>query len=328
MIKLSIIIPIYNVEPYLADCLDSVLKTKQTDYEIILVDDGSPDNSLSIAQRYAEKYPQRIRIHSGPNGGLGQARNIGIEMATGEWLLFVDSDDRLADGALEEIFSVLNKPVNMIIFDDLVVREDGSVSGRTVSMTREAGDFSIQEYPEALFSDPSACNKLYKRSLFVDNDIRFPSRVWYEDLHTTPKLLVLAQRMSYIPKAWYLYMQRGGSIMRNKTTERNLEIIDAVDDVLDWFRKKGMYEQYEKELEYLAYYNQLLTSTTRVNLIDRKSPVQARLRENFENKFPNWKENTYIQHMPAKYRFLNNLIFGGQYLMLNLVMRANAMLRH
>ena len=107
--KLSVVIPIYNVERWLPACLDSVLDPACEDYEILAVNDGSTDRSGEIAADYAARRPDRIRVISTPNGGLGHARNTGLEAARGDYLLFLDSDDRLAPGALREMTELLGK---------------------------------------------------------------------------------------------------------------------------------------------------------------------------------------------------------------------------
>ena len=114
--KLSIVIPIYNTRDYLRACLDSVIIPELQDYEIILVNDGSTDDSGLIAAEYAGRYPERIRLIATENGGLGAARNIGLENARGEFLFFLDSDDRLCEGALPEMMAELTPQRDMISF--------------------------------------------------------------------------------------------------------------------------------------------------------------------------------------------------------------------
>ena len=106
--KLSIVVPVYNTRDYLAACLDPVIVPQLRDYEILIVNDGSTDDSAALAAEYARRFPDRIRVITTENGGLGAARNVGLENARGDWLLFLDSDDSLAPGALEELFPLLD----------------------------------------------------------------------------------------------------------------------------------------------------------------------------------------------------------------------------
>ena len=170
MLKLSIVVPIYKVEDYLPACLDSILLPGREDYEIIAVDDGSPDRSGQIAEEYAARHPGMIRVIHQPNGGLGAARNTGIDSAKGEFLLFLDSDDSLFPGALEEMLRELEQDdgCDVIFFNDDQVDENGQLLSHSVSCSRE-GVFTLEEYPGLLLELPSACTKLWRRRLFLES---------------------------------------------------------------------------------------------------------------------------------------------------------------
>lgn len=322
MKKLSIIIPVYNVERYLAKCLDSVLRPDLDGYEIIVVNDGSTDSSPEIARSYEEKYPELIRLIRTPNGGLGHARNTGLEAALGEYILFLDSDDRLEDNALPEIMQTLRQDFDICIFDLISVNDAGRRLSYLSGCARQ-GAFTLEEYPELLFAPPNACNKLWKRALFIESGIRFPDRMWFEDLCTIPKLYLQAKQISYMPKPWYIYLQRSGSITNSANADRNLEMISASEMLLDYFRQAGKFEQFKPQLEYMLAYNELLTSTTRVNLIDRKSDIQDKLLEDYTAKFPHFRENPYVRGMCKKYKLLLFLICRKQRFILNRIMRLN-----
>lgn len=324
--KLSVIVPIYNVERYLAGCLDSVLYPEREDYEIVAVNDGSTDSSPAILADYVRRFPALIRRVDTPNGGLGHARNEGLAAARGDYLLFLDSDDTLAPGALPEMLEALSDEPDILIFDLLSVNEAGRPLGLMPGSARE-GLFTLEEYPELLFDPPNACGKLFRAGLFLDTGIRFPDRLWFEDLYTVPKLYPLAGAIRAVRRPWYNYLIRGGSIMRARNTERNLEIIRAVDQVLDHYRRIGLYERYTPQLEFMAFYHELLTSSTRVNLIDARSPVQDELLRDFLGKFPRFEENPYVRSMPAKHKLLLRLILRRRRLTLHALMRLNDRLK-
>lgn len=319
--RLSVIIPVYNVEKYLARCIESVLLTDRADYEIIIVNDGSTDSSPDIARGYAEQFPALIRLISTPNGGLGHARNTGLDAATGDYVLFLDSDDRLSAGAMEEILNMADWSFDICIFDHVSVTEDDKFLKLNHGCDRE-GDFSLAEYPELLFQPPNACVKLFRRSLFGD-DIRFPGRLWFEDLYTIPKLYLRAARIHYLPKVWYEYLMRAGSITNSASIGRNAEIITAVEEVIGYYKANGLYERYATQLEYMALYHELITSTTRVNLIDPNSDLQDKLLDDYTAKFPNYRQNPYVLRMPKKLKLLLWLIERRQHKAINLIMRAN-----
>lgn len=322
MLSLSIVIPVYNVEKYLAKCLDSVIYPELGSYEILVVNDGSTDSSLLVAEDYARRFPGLIRVISTENGGLGAARNVGIEAARGEFLLFLDSDDRLRPGALPEIVEKLEEDFDICIYGILSVTEDGLVLDDIPRCGRE-GSLSLESYPQLLLCPPSACNKICRRSLFTASGLRFPSRVWYEDMRTMPKLYLLTDKITATDNQWYIYVQRTGSITRSANLERNLEIAEALDDLTGYYRDCGKFECYRSELEYVAFYNQFLTAVVRVCLAEPDNPVADRLRDDFLSKFPDFMQNPYVKQMPLKYRLLSRLIFGRHYRTVGAIMSMN-----
>lgn len=325
--KLSIVIPAYNMEDYLSTCLDSVLYPELKDYEIIVVDDGSTDRTAAIASDYVRRFRSLIRLISTPNGGLGHARNVGLDNASGEYLFFLDSDDSLSPGALPEIMGILDRGYDMYIFDIVSVNAKGAPIGSIPGCAKE-GDVDLAGYPELLMQPASACNKICRRSLFTGTGIRFPGHVWFEDLRTMPKLYLFADRILSLRKPWYTYLLRPGSITNAKKVDRNLEIISAVDDLVDFFRANGRYEQFKDQLEYVVFYNQFLTSSTRVNLADRTSPIQDELMEDFLRKFPDFQRNPYIRSMSAQHKLLTFLLLRKCRLCVNWLMRLNNALKH
>ncbi len=322
MCKLSIIIPVYNVESYLEKCLLSVLDKNSSDYEIVLVNDGSTDRSPAICEDYARRYPGQIRYLSTPNGGLGAARNVGIRHAQGDYLLFLDSDDYLAENAIPEILDMLRKEADIFVFDFMPVTEEGRSLGCTKGSEQE-GFFTLREYPEFLFCPPNACNKIWSRRLFAESGIQFPGRLWFEDLYTIPKLYLLADSICYESHPWYQYLYRPGSITQTKKVDRCGEIVQAVDSILDFYREQGAFERYQQALEYMALYHQVITSTTRINLIDPKSPLQQDLFLDFRTKFPHYRKNPYTQAMPLKFKLLLAFIERSCYRAFHYTMRLN-----
>lgn len=309
--KLSIIIPIYNVEAYLSGCLDSVLDPGLRDYEIIAVNDGSTDGSARIARDYAARYPDLIRLVEQSNGGLGCARNTGLAHARGDYVLFLDSDDSLAPGALPEILEALERDCDVIVFDFTSVDEQGGVLSET-SGSGGPGVFSLADYPRQLLEAPNAWNKLWRRSLFTESGIRFPDRLWFEDVATTPRLYLRAKSMTHVARPWIRYLQRGGSITKAKNLDRNLEIIQVVDSSLEDFRRQGAFSRYRPELEYMTLYHQLLTASVRVSRIDPDSPAADTLLQDFLRKFPDYRRNPYLKTMSPRHRLLLWLILRRQ----------------
>jgi len=320
--KLSVVIPVYNVEKWLPACLDSVLDPTLRDYEVIAVNDGSTDRSGAILADCAARFPALLRVIATPNGGLGHARNTGLEAARGDYLLFLDSDDTLSPGAVAEMLEALDGSFDVGVFDIEGVDEDG----RRVDYRRgceRSGAFTLEEYPQLLFAPPNAVNKLWRRTLFSDSGVRFPDRLWYEDLATTPRLYRRAERFRSLERPWYRYLQRRGSIMSSAGLERNGEIITAIALVLEDYRAAGLFERYHAELEYMALWHQLLAACDRVAQVEPNSPLLPRLVADFTATFPGFRQNPYYRAMSVRHRLLAALSLGGHFRALGALMALN-----
>lgn len=325
--RLSIIVPVYNVEGYLSACLDSMIYPELDNYEIVIVNDGATDSSPAIAQDYVNRYPRLIRLIHRENGGLGAARNTAIDIVDSEYLMFVDSDDTLAPNAVPEILKRLDEGFDMCIFAMRSVNEFGE-EVTSIPFIRRDGVFDLPSCPELLLSAHSACNKIYRRTLFTDTGIRYPGRVWYEDMRTTPKLYLYAGSIVTEARQWYIYLQRSGSITNSANIEKNLEIIDAVEDLTSYYKDCGQYEKYKNELEYSAFYNEFLTGSVRVCLADPRHPAAERLRLDFLTRFPNYRDNPYIQRQPMKHRLLTYLLMHRMTGAVSFIMKLNGKMKN
>lgn len=335
MVKLSVVIPVYNVEDYVAKCLDSLLEPgisrlnsgEEPGYEIIAVNDGSTDSSGEIVAGYAERCPELVKLITIENSGQGQARNVGMEAASGEFLYFIDSDDYLAPGAMAELLDALEQDFDICIFDSMAVNTLGDELEYRPGC-RCSAPLSLSAHPELLLENPDVWNKIFRRSLFMDNGIRFTPLVWFEDLRTVSKLYAYTDRIIYIPKAWHRYVQRPDSVTNTSKVRRNLEIIPAVDELLDFYKSLGMYGQLKDVLEYLAFHSQFLTSSVRANLADWKSPVQGELARDFLRKFPDYKSNPYVGSMSLQHKLLSFLLMYRMYLIVHVLMKLNNKLKN
>ena len=293
MPKASVIVPVYNVEAYLEKCVQSILRQTEQDFELLLVDDGSTDSSGQLCEELAKK-DSRIRVIHQENQGLGGARNTGIREAKGDWLLLVDSDDWIEPEILEKSLEAgLREEADMVVFPFRSVDEEG----RELAVFREnipvGRAFALKERKDILLTAPVAWNKLYRTAFFRETGLAYPSRVWYEDIRTTPKLMALARRMVFLGDIGYNYLQRQGSIMNSGKVARNVEIIEAFDDILPWFWEHGLFAEYRQELEHLTVAHILLTSSVRVLRMDYKNPLLGKFRAYVEREFPTYRGNPY-----------------------------------
>lgn len=313
MPKISVIVPVYNVEDFLAKCLDSIIVQSFRDFEVIIVDDGSTDNSGIIAKAYEDKY-QNIYVVTQENGGLGAARNTGIDAAKGEYLLFIDSDDFITQHTLQMLNDKVEETkADLVIFD--LAKEDmhGNIIEISQGCVQSSVDMNVERFPQLLLDWPSACNKCYHRDLFENTDIRFPGKVWYEDFRTIPKLLTLANRIEYINEPFYHYLQRPGSIMNSTQVARNREIIDAFDDLLSYFKQHNFFQIYHKELAYLAILHIFIHASVRVLKADRKHPLLKEFKAYVEMHFPDYLHNCYMNRLSKREKIILKFLSSGNY---------------
>lgn len=321
MPKTSIVVPVYNVENYVEKCVKSVLSQTDQDWELLLIDDGSTDKSGAICDELAKK-DSRIRVIHQENRGLGGARNTGIEAASGDWLLFSDSDDWFEPDALSSAISAAESTgADMAVFAFRSVDE----AGKELAIFRENlpvdRALSPSEHKELLLIAPSACNKLYRRELFVRTSLRYPHRVWYEDVRTTTKLIPSCKKIVYTDSVGYNYLQRSGSIMNNVNLERNREIIDAFDDVLTWYKDKGLFEEYYNELKHLTLMHVYLTASVRVLRSDRRHPLIGEFRRFIQQQFPDYRKDIYLSSLTRNQRIALRLLEQRMYTLLFLIFK-------
>ena len=312
--RFSIIIPVYNVKDYLEACFRSVAAQGGDDYEIILVDDGSTDGeSGSLCDRLAAEAPERTTVIHKPNGGLGDARNVGMEHAQGEYVLFVDSDDYLLPGLLDALRLKLSETNADIIDFGFVVDNGGVIRERHFGELTEFGSFALSEHPEALLVLPAAWRRLYRRSLFLDHAIRYPSRAWYEDIRTTPKLFAKAQTITALDAPFYGYVVRDGSITRNSNVARNAEILDAFDDLRAWFSASGLWETYRDEFTRLAVDHILLAASVRVLKTDPHHPLLTTFQDYMNAHFPGYMDCPYLADLSHQHKLILRLLRAGHF---------------
>lgn len=211
MQKLSVIVPVYKVEPYIHKCVDSILGQTYTNLEVILVDDGSPDNCGKICDEYAVK-DKRVKVIHKKNGGLSDARNAGIDISTGDIIGFIDSDDYIEARMYQEMIDYMEH--NNL---DIVCADTNQVKGNKIKFKPRYKKNYVWNKQEALSEilngnlDNAAWNKIYKREII--GNTRFPQGRVYEDVATIYKFIYNADKVGYLSKPYYYYVKRKGSIV-------------------------------------------------------------------------------------------------------------------
>ena len=246
--KLSIIVPVYNVLPYIRQCLDSLVGQTLKDCEIILIDDGSTDGTAQVLAEYTARYPEKIVLKRVENGGQGRARNIAIDMAKGVYLGFIDSDDWIDPTMYEKLCKRAEETgADVVVCDFLAKYSDGR---------EELLPACIQEH--WLASAGSACNKIFRRSLV--GDTRFAVGLWYEDFYFSAMMLLLSRHTEFIAEPLYIYRRGQQSTMKNNNSTKNLDMLTIMDMLSDYMLPHG----FREEFEFFLVNHVLLDSVNRV----------------------------------------------------------------
>lgn len=322
----SVIVPVYNVEKYLDRCIQSVCRQSYNELEIILVDDGSQDQSSAMCEEYADQ-DERIKVIHKENGGLGDARNVGVEHATGKYLLFVDSDDRIHENLVKDTLETAEKnQADMVIFDYIGEEEDGNLNDCFTFPFPVNQVIQASENKELIMKSCSAVNKLIRRESWNKSELQFPKGRYYEDLATIPKLMAKIERVVYLQEVYYYYLMRDGSIMHSKNFAKNYEDRTwAVDQLLEYFEKENLAKTYRNELEYLVFENAFFVPSKEIVLNDRKSEYLKKFRDYAYNKFPQMDKNYYVQQISGKDKILLKLLQWRMYGMMVLMSRLRRM---
>lgn len=259
-VKVSVIIPVYNVEKYLAESLNSILNQTFCDFEVICINDGSTDNSLDILQEYKKK-DNRFRIYSQENQGQGKARNFAINNSKGKYIIFVDPDDFIDAEALEIINKKFNETDADVIQLDFKTFLDGSHEEKTWLFSKRMkkhfnyalSDGNIYRWSKIngnnfIDMSMSTCDKAYKASFIKNNDIKFAPTRFGEDHLFSIGATILAEKILYLQQAFYHYRTRPDSTV-NKVSDGNFCVFDNIELVKNFLVSKNLYHQYESIFE-------------------------------------------------------------------------------
>lgn len=253
--KLSIIVPVYNVENYIEKCVDSILKQQFTDFELLLIDDRSPDRSGEICDRLATADNRIKVIHRQENGGLSVARNTGLDIASGEYVAFIDSDDFISSDTLSNIEIFSTKPdVDIVEFP--VNIDYGSKSQRTYIPANTA-DSKSQAFDQWVQTKGYyycyACNKIYRKRLW--DDLRFPEGKYYEDIYTIPLIVKKASHIASSNKGMYYYCKRESSITGSFNEKIGFDFISAELQLFSMLNESRFFTKTDADLFYLTICN-------------------------------------------------------------------------
>jgi len=289
MIKISVIVPVYNMEKYLSKCLDSLLNQTLEEIEIIAVNDGSTDLSASILQTYESK-SDKITVISKENGGLSDARNHGFLHAKGDYVAFLDSDDFVDCDMYRVMYEKAKEGDYDIIECNL----------HHTFVNYEDTEIVEKYYDKKRLLTHGRCivwNKIYNRKWLIETGVVFPKGIIYEDLDFFSRLVPFISSYEYVDIAPIHYVQRSSSIC-NAESVRCLHILDVLRNVRLFYIEEGFYNTYEKELEFLYARIILCSSFKRMCRIGSRNERKAALRQNrleLISTFPKWKKNSILK---------------------------------
>ena len=270
---ISVIVPIYNVEKYLERCVKSIEIQTYKDFEIILVDDGSTDGSSKICDDLCCEYSNIVVIHK-ENGGLSDARNKGIENASGEYLVFIDSDDYIKSDMLEVLYSNLEKydaDISVCYFNYVdELGKDLSPKNEAMRVDVLSGEEAIADLDKVFVT---ACNKLYKKAVF--NGVAFPYGKFHEDEYVIHRILYNARKIVVTNERLYFYVQHKDSIMGDYTNKKYYDAIEAFEERMVFLETKKLYSGVE--CTYRSYFRYLFSIIHGKSI--QRAIIQRKLRE-------------------------------------------------
>ncbi len=294
---ISIIVPIYNAEKYLNKCIDSLVNQTKEELEIILVNDGSTDNSENIIKEYKDK---RIKYFKNENQGIGKTRNFGIEQATGKYIMFVDSDDYIEKDACEKLYSkAVNNNLDIVICDFFKVYDSGETEQITIP---DFKDSSLKENPDIITEFLAPWAKLYSRKMIIDNNIRFVENLKYEDAPFVIESLCCANKIGKLNECLNYYLVHTNS----ETTVRDKRCFDIL-KIIDKIRKYTKDKDYLKEKIDKLTVRIITNYTIQQRMQSNKKTAMEFINEAFdylEKEVPDYKYNKYYQNRSIPRRII------------------------
>lgn len=308
MTKISVIVPVYNVEKYLQKCLDSLVNQTFDDFEVIVVNDGTLDNSQLIIDEYVKNYPKIIKSFIKKNGGLSSARNYGLKYASGKYIIYVDSDDWVDITCLEKMYLAASTNKSDIV----VCRAYSVIKNKKSEMDTKF--FNVEEDKQYILNRPSAWCKMIKKEILDNPELQFLENHHYEDISVMPALGLYAKKITFINDCLYFYLIREESIMHQKKYSTSLnDIFDSFENLIGIFNKKKVFNKYRDELEYLYIEHLLHAASLRFLPYEEGINSLNKINEIMKTMFPKWQKNKYYKTCPIKYKIVCFLLYKQKY---------------
>ena len=325
--KVSIILPVYNVEKYLSACLDSLLAQTLEEIEIVAVNDGSTDGSLQILQAYQSLNPEKLFIFSTENHGVSRARNYGFAHSHGEYVWFVDSDDFVEPDACRLLYEKATADGNdLVLFRYYNVDSETGVRKEYIASCHNQ-NFRVADKPYELPAiSPYPWIKFIHRDLF--NGLCFPEGIRFEDLPVAYLLAVKARSIGYVDQCFYNYRKNVGFLSR--LTPSTLHIRNAIIFMKEEMEKLGLFEQYQTELDFIAvrhffYRFWKLLTNYETDQKELKLQLINELFDYIESNIPDWESNHYVRYSLPPHIGRLLCLYGSRQEMISFVEACNGM---
>lgn len=310
----SIILPVYNEEKHIEECIKSLLTQTYQNIELIFVDDGSTDNSGKIINTYQKKYPNIKYIYQ-KNQKQGAARNNGLSQANGKYICFIDSDDFTDKNMIKEMYEFANENDYDITLCDYYISYGTykELVNTYYKPFKDNKNVTVQEY---LLSSVSPWNKMFKKDFLINNKFKFIEKIFYEDYASIPTLANFNPKIGYIEKPFLYYVQSENSTMRNgKSKDYYSDIFKASEHLYNNLKSnKNLHD----ELEYLIIYHLLYNSSIEFNN-NMQTQNLLKINKFMKEKFPKWYKNKYFKEQNIKFKVLCYLFYHNQAKIINKV---------
>ena len=312
MKKVSIIIPAYNEGDRIKKCLNSLIIQSYKHIEIIVINDGSTDNTLDVLKSYND---DRLVILTQKNKGQGAARNLGIKKASGDYLMFVDADDYVDKDIVKKLLTAIQDSNSDIAICDLY-KQYGDKNVLFKNLNRFSGDNVIN----FMISHPGPVGRLYDKNLFLKNNISFVQGLINEDLGTIPLLGIYTKKIIYLEEPLYYYV-----IHKNSTTQQTVyskkseDIFEILEYLKKEFRKRSN-SKYDKVVEYLYIEHLLYSASLKfIDFGDKGIKQINRAISIVDSNFPNWKDNLYFKNRNLKFKCICYIVYNKHFRILKVL---------
>ena len=288
MVEITVIIPVYNAEKYIVECLQSLYSQTFKDMEVLVINDSSTDETVQVIEQFQEEHPTfELNLITVPNGGAAKARNVGIRMARGNYIAFMDADD-IAD---RDMFKIMINMAHQENADLVTCEFYWMYPKKNVRQSLHSPKNNRELYIRAWVAP---WNKLYRRSMLVNHDVFFTEGYTYEDVSFYLKYIPYCNVVKHIDCSFIYWRQHSTSTMGKNQNKRIPQIFPVLNDAIDYYKKQGYYQEYESELEYFCAKLLWGSSMYRICQVryakERKKYISMTL-EWLKENFPNWKKN-------------------------------------